>query len=89
MLHLFYFHGSNNGPFSAAGAIVLADQIGSFSTDPYDGALFTTSFFTTTTTTVSYSLTEISGTPTYIPITKTVQTVLPTVVPVSSHTAKR
>jgi hypothetical protein len=83
----FFFYGSNNGPFS--GAIVLADQIGSYSTDPSDGALFTTSSFTTTTETVSYSLTEISGTETYIPITKTIQTVLPTVVSVSSHTTKR
>ena len=44
-----------------------------------------TSLFTTTTEVVFYSLTEISGTPTSIPITETTATVLPTVVPVHSH----
>ena len=43
------------------------------------------SSFTTTTEVVSYSLTEISGTQTSIPITKTATKVLPTLVPVHSH----
>jgi hypothetical protein len=44
-----------------------------------------TSSFTTTSEVVSYSLTEISGTQTSIPITKTTTKVLPTLVPVHSH----
>jgi hypothetical protein len=44
-----------------------------------------TSSFTTTTEVVSYSLTEISGRQTSIPITETKTTILPTVVPIHSH----
>jgi hypothetical protein len=88
MLHLLLSpHVSNDGPFSA-GAIALADWTGSFSTDSSLGTLFTTSFRMTEVG-ISSSLTEISGKPTYIPVIKTVQTVLPTVVPVSSPSAKR
>ena len=45
----------------------------------------TTSLFTITTEVVSYSLTEISGAQTSIPITVTTTTVQPTVVPVQFH----
>ena len=44
-----------------------------------------TSLFTTTTEVVSYSLAEISGKQTSMPITETIATVLPTVVPLHSH----
>lgn len=57
-----------------------------FGHDKDDNSRFkTTSLLTTTTEVVSYSLTEISGVQTSIPITKKIPTVLPTVVPVHSH----
>ncbi|KAI0246629.1 hypothetical protein BJV78DRAFT_1253174 [Lactifluus subvellereus] len=73
---------------SSAGTMALYDQAGSFSTDPSVGISFTSSF-TTNVEVVTFSFTEISGTLTSIPVTKTIPTVESTVVPVSSPVAKR
>ncbi len=80
---------TSNDYMSSASQIDLFDHHGPFEHghgDDGDGDRFKkTSSITITTETTFYSLTEISGTPTSIPIKETITTVLPTVVPAHSH----
>ncbi|KAH9033520.1 hypothetical protein EDB85DRAFT_2228289 [Lactarius pseudohatsudake] len=70
-------------PFSNINQLAVVDDAPSTTNFPTPTAFSQdiTASFTTTTVVVTFSPIQISGTPTSIPVTQTVQTVLPTVLP--------